>query len=188
MINVGAREGQFVTPQTELYMIADLSSVWVFVDLFEEEMPWVDVGDVAEMQVSAIPGKTFRGKLTYIYPYAESKTRTIKARLEFQNPDLLLKPDMFADITIDASPRSHAVVVPSEAIVRSGLREQVFVVRDAGKFEPREVEIGLSGGDFTEILSGLAVGEEVVVSGQFLIDSESKLREAAAKMREQSND
>ncbi|NIV17672.1 MAG: efflux RND transporter periplasmic adaptor subunit [Woeseiaceae bacterium] len=188
VINVGAREGQFVTPQTELYMIADLSSVWVFVDLFEEEMPWVDVGDVAEMQVSAIPGKTFRGKLTYIYPYAESKTRTIKARLEFQNPDLLLKPDMFADITIDASPRSHAVVVPSEAIVRSGLREQVFVVRDAGKFEPREVEIGLSGGDFTEILSGLAVGEEVVVSGQFLIDSESKLREAAAKMREQSND
>ncbi|NIO42883.1 MAG: efflux RND transporter periplasmic adaptor subunit [Burkholderiales bacterium] len=188
VINVGAREGQFVTPQTELYMIADLSSVWVFVDLFEEEMPWVNVGDVAEMQVSAVPGVTFRGELTYIYPYAESKTRTIKARLEFQNPDLLLKPDMFADITIDASPRSHAVVIPSEAIVRSGLKEQVFVVRDAGKFEPREVEIGLSGGELTEILSGLAVGEEVVVSGQFLIDSESKLREAAAKMQEQSND
>jgi Cu(I)/Ag(I) efflux system membrane fusion protein len=188
VINVGAREGQFVTPQTELYMIADLSSVWVFVDLFEEELPWADVGDEAEMQVSAIPGTTFKGKLTYIYPYAESKTRTIKARLEFQNPELLLKPNMFADITIDASPRGDTIVVPSEAIIRSGLREQVFVVRDIGKFEPREVEIGLSSGAVTEILSGIAEGEEVVVSAQFLIDSESKLREAAAKMQEQIND
>ena len=188
VINVGARKGQFVTPQTELYMIADLSSVWVFVDLFEEELPWVNVGDEAEMQISAVPGTTFKGKLTYIYPYAESKTRTIKARLEFQNRGLLLKPNMFADITIDASPRSDTIVVPSEAIIRSGLREQVFVVRDVGKFEPREVEIGLSSGALTEILSGIAEGEEVVVSAQFLIDSESKLREAAAKMQESIND
>lgn len=188
VINVGAREGQFVTPQTELYMIADLSSVWVFVDLFEEEMPWVHVGDEAEMKISAVPGTAFIGKLTYIYPYAESKTRTIKARLEFQNPALQLKPDMFADITIDASPREATIVVPTEAIIRSGLRERVFVVRSAGKFEPREVEIGLSSGVATEILSGIAAGDEVVVSAQFLIDSESKLREAAAKMRESIND
>lgn len=188
VINVGAREGQFVTPQTELYMIADLSSVWVFVDLFEEEMPWVSVGDEAAMKVSAVPGTTFAGRLTYIYPYAESTTRTIKARLEFENPGRLLKPDMFADITIDASPRKDAIVVPSEAIIRSGLRERVFVVRDAGKFEPREVEVGLGSGPLTEILGGLAEGERVVVSAQFLIDSESKLREAAAKMREIVND
>ena len=188
VVNVGIRKGQFVTPLTEMYMIADLSSVWVFVDIFEEELPWVRVGDEAEMRVSAIPGTVLTGKLTYIYPYQESKTRTIKARLEFDNKDLLLKPNMFADVTIHASPRKNVVMVPSEAIVRSGLREQVFVVRAPGKFEPRPVEIGLSGGGFTEIRSGISDGEKVVVSAQFLIDSESKLREAAAKMREPGND
>jgi Cu(I)/Ag(I) efflux system membrane fusion protein len=188
VINVGARDGQFVTAQTELYMIANLSTVWVFVDIFEEEQPWVHVGDEAEMRVTAVPGTIFKGKLTYIYPYAERKTRTIKARLEFDNSDLLLKPYMFADVTIFASPRPDVVAVPSESIIRSGLKEQVFVVRDAGKFEPRPVEIGLSSGGLTEIRSGLAAGEEIVVSAQFLIDSESKLREAAAKMQEFGND
>ena len=188
VVNVGVREGQYVTPQTELYMIADLSTIWVFVDIFEDELPWVNVGDQAEMKVSAVPGTIFEGKLTYIYPYAESSTRTIKARLEFENADLLLKPDMFADIEIHASPRENAVVVPSEAIVRSGLKEQIFIVRAPGKFEPRIVEIGISGGGFTEIRSGLSAGEEVVISAQFLIDSESKLREATLKMQESGND
>lgn len=188
VVNVGVRDGQFVTPQSELYMIADLSAVWVFVDIFEEELPWVSVGDEAEMRVTAVPGSTLRGKLTYIYPYAERETRTIKARLEFDNRDLLLKPDMFADVTIFASPRESVVVVPSEAIVRSGLQEQVFIVREPGKFEPRTVEIGLSGEGVTEIRNGVSSGEEVVVSAQFLIDSESKLRESAAKMMEPEND
>jgi Cu(I)/Ag(I) efflux system membrane fusion protein len=182
VINVGAREGQFVTPQSELYMIADLASVWVFVDIFEEELPWVNVGDEAEMRVMAVPGTTFRGRLTYIYPYAESRTRTIKARLEFDNSELLLKPE------IHANPRENTLVVPSEAVIRSGLKEQVFLVRAPGKFEPREVEVGLSGGGLTEIREGLDAGDQVVVSAQFLIDSESKLREAAAKMRESVND
>lgn len=188
VINVGAREGQFVTPQSELYMIADLSRVWVFVDIFEEELPWVDVGDEVEMRVTGVPGTIFRGRLTYIYPYAESQTRTIKARLEFDNSELLLKPDMFADVTIQASPQENTIVVPSEAVVRSGLREQVFLVRAPGKFEPREVEVGLSGGGQTEIRSGVEAGDQVVVSAQFLIDSESKLREAASKMLEPDND
>ena len=188
VVNVGVRDGQYVTPQTELYMIADLSTVWVFVDIFEEELPWVSVGDEAEMRVTAVPGTTLRGNLTYIYPYADSKTRTIKARLEFDNSDLALKPDMFADVTIYASPRENVVVVPSEAIVRSGLQEQVFVVRAPGKFEPRKVEIGLSGEGVTEIRNGVSIGDEVVVSAQFLIDSESKLRESAAKMMEPEND
>ena len=188
VVNVGVRDGQFVTPQSELYMIADLSSVWVFVDIFEEELPWVSVGDEAEMRVTAVPGTTLRGELTYIYPYAEIKTRTIKARLEFDNRNLFLKPDMFADVTIHANPRENVVVVPSEAIVRSGLQEQVFLVREPGKFEPRKVEIGLSGQGVTEIRSGISIGDEVVVSAQFLIDSESKLRESAAKMMEPEND
>ena len=188
VINVGVREGQYVTPETELYFIADLSQVWVFVDVFEDELPWVRVGDEAEMRVEAVPGTAFKGQLTYIYPYAERQTRTIKARLEFPNDGLLLKPDMFADITIRAQPQASVMTVPSEAVVRSGLREKVFVVTEPGKFEPREVLVGLSSEGWTEISDGIEAGEEVVVSAQFLIDSESKLREAASKMREIADD
>ena len=188
VVNVGIREGQYVTPQTELYTVANLSHVWVLVDVFEDELPWVRVGDVARMTVAAAPGRIFEGQLTYIYPYAESQTRTVKARLEFDNAELLLKPDMFADVTILASPEVDAVAVPSEAVVRSGVREQVFIVREPGKFEPRDVRLGVSSDGWTQILAGIEAGEQVVVSAQFLIDSESKLREAAAKMLETRND
>lgn len=188
IINIGAREGQYVTPQTELYMIADLSKVWVYVDIYEDELPWVHVGDQATIKITALPGKIFRGTLSYIYPYAERKTRTIKVRMEFDNADLLLKPDMFADVTIDASALPDVIVVPSEAIIRSGVREQIFIQRAPGKFEPRDVTLGVSSQGWTEIKTGIAPGDEVVVSAQFLIDSESKLREATTKMRETSND
>jgi len=188
VVNVGARQGEYVTPQTELFTVADLSHVWVLVDVFEDELPWVRVGDRVRMTVAAAPGTVFEGQLTYIYPYAESQTRTVKARLEFDNPELLLKPDMFADVTIMASPEVDAVAVPSEAVVRSGIREQVFVVREPGKFEPRDVRPGVSSDGWTQVLEGVEAGEQVVVSAQFLIDSESKLREAAAKMLEAQND
>jgi len=173
-----------VTPQIELYTIADLSRVWAYVDVYEDELPWIRVGDAAEMTLTALPGKVFEGKLTYIYPYAERDTRTIKVRMEFDNSALELKPDMFAEVTIHASRQFDAVVVPAAAIVRSGVRQQVFIVRGHGKFEPREVKLGVSSEGFTQIREGVQAGEEVVVSAQFLIDSESKLREAAAKMRE----
>lgn len=185
---VGAREGQYVTPQTELYTIADLTQVWVLVDIYEDDLPWVRVGDEASMTVAAAPGAIFEGQLTYIYPYAEAQTRTVKARLEFDNTEFTLKPDMFADVTIASSPQQDVIAIPSEAIIRSGLREQVFVVRDPGRFEPREVTIGVSSEGWTEIREGIEVGEEIVASAQFLIDSESSLREAAAKMLEQIDD
>ncbi len=183
-MKVGAREGQYVTPKTELYMLADLSKVWVYVDVYEYELPWVTVGDQVEMQLTGVPGKIFTGRLAYIYPYAEAKTRTVRVRLVFDNKDLLLKPDMFAEVSIAASRQIDAVVVPAEAVVRSGIREQVFVVRGAGKFEPREIKLGITTDGVTQVLAGLKVGEEVVTSAQFLIDSESKLREATAKMLE----
>jgi Cu(I)/Ag(I) efflux system membrane fusion protein len=184
VIRIGAREGQYVTPQTELYAIADLARVWVYVDIYEDELPWVKIGDQARMTVAAAPGRTFLGTLSYIYPYAESRTRTIKVRMEFDNRELLLKPEMFADITIDASAVTNAVAVPSEAIVRSGVREQVFIERAPGKFEPRNVSLGVSSEGWTQVTDGIEPGESVVVSAQFLIDSESKLREATSKMRE----
>jgi Cu(I)/Ag(I) efflux system membrane fusion protein len=184
VISIGAREGQYVTPDTELYMIADLSRVWVFADVYENEVPWIQEGDPVDMKLAAIPGRVFSGRVGYIYPYAEAKTRTIKVRLEFANPDRLLKPDMFADVTIHAQRKVDAIVIPAEAVVRSGERNQVFVVRAPGKFEPRDVRLGVSSQGMVQIVEGLAAGEEVVTSSQFLIDSESKLREATAKMRE----
>ncbi len=182
VMKVGAREGQYVTPTTELYMLADLSNIWVYVDIYENEMPWVTIGDTALMEVAAIPGEVFTGKVTYIYPYMEAKTRTNQVRLEFDNRDLRLKPEMFTNVTVKASPQVDAVLVPSEAIVRSGVRDQVFVVREPGKFEPRIVTLGVSAEGMTQIISGVKPGEEVVTSSQFLIDSESKLLEATAKM------
>ncbi len=188
VIRVGVREGQYVTPQTELYFLADLTRVWVLVDIFENELPWVRVGDPAEMTVDGVPGRTFRGTLSYVYPYAERRTRTVKARLEFANVDHLLKPEMYADVTIRAQARTDALAVPSEAIVRSGLRDQVFIETGQGRFEPREIVAGLTSEGWTEIRRGVEAGESVVVSAQFLIDSESKLREAASKMREIDDD
>ncbi|SHE23606.1 efflux RND transporter periplasmic adaptor subunit [methanotrophic endosymbiont of Bathymodiolus puteoserpentis (Logatchev)] len=182
IMKIGAREGQFVTPATEIYMIADLRKIWVYADIYEYELPWVKEGDSVEMQLAGIPGKTFKGHLTYIYPYAEAKTRTIKVRLVFDNPDLLLKPEMFAEITIFADKQKDAIIIPSEAVIRSGPRNQVFVVREPGKFEPRLVTLGLSSSGKVIVLKGVKEGEEVVTSAQFLIDSESKLREATAKM------
>ena len=184
VINIGAREGQYVTPTTELYKLADLTKVWVFADVYENEVSWIQEGDPVEMKLAAIPGKVFTGHVGYVYPYAEAKTRTIKVRLEFDNPDMLLKPEMFADVTILAQRKVDAIVIPAEAIVRSGEREQVFVEREHGKFEPREVRLGVSSKGLVQVLEGVSAGETVVTSSQFLIDSESKLREATAKMME----
>ena len=179
---IGARKGQYVTPKTELYMIADLSNVWVYADVYEYELPWVKVGDKVEMSLAAVPGKTFTGHLSYIYPYAEARTRTIKVRLLFSNKGLLLKPEMFADVKIYAGILTDVVVIPVEAIVRSGKINQVFVVSSPGKFEPQQVKLGLESDGRIAILSGIRAGDEIVTSAQFLIDSESKLREATSKM------
>lgn len=182
IINIGAREGQYVTPATELYMIADLSTVWVYADIYEYELPWVKEGDSVEMRLTGVPGRTFKGLLAYIYPYAEPKTRTIKVRLAFNNSELLLKPDMFAEVTILAGKQLNAITIPGEAIIRSGTSNQVFVMRSPGKFEPRSVTLGLTSNGRVAVLDGIKVGEQIVTSAQFLLDSESKLREVIAKM------
>lgn len=184
VMHIGAREGQYVSPKDELYLIADLGRIWVNVDVFEDELNWLKVGDRAEMRVRAEPGRTYEGRVTFIHPVLNRQSRTVQVRLEFDNPDLSLKPGMFSNVTLYTDTRPNAVVVPSEAIVRSGSREQLFVVRGPGKFEPREATLGVSAEGFTQILEGIQAGEQVVTSSQFLIDSESKLREATAKMME----
>jgi len=187
VMNIGAREGQYVSPKQELYLIADLKRIWVYVDVYENDLPWVKMGDKVEMRVHAAPGRTFEGEVRFIYPYLEGKTRTVRVRLEFDNQDQVLKPGMFANVVIKTDAQPEAIVVPSEAIVRSGRREQVFVQREPGKYEPRDVILGVSADGFTQIREGVSAGEVVVTSAVFLIDSESKLREATAKMMEAMN-
>jgi Cu(I)/Ag(I) efflux system membrane fusion protein len=182
VIRIGSRQGQYVTPTTELYRIVDLSQVWVYADVYEYELPWVKIGDKVEMTLASVPGKTFKGSLAYIYPYAESKTRTTKVRLVFDNRDLLLRPETFSDVLIRSDTQQDAVVIPAEAVIRSGDRTQVYVVRGAGKFEPRPVTLGVESNGQVSVLEGINAGDEVVTSAQFLVDSESKLREATAKM------
>jgi len=188
VIRIGSRQGQHVSPGTELYMLVDLSQVWVYADIYENELPWVKEGDKVEMTLASVPGKIFTGSLAYIYPYAESKTRTTKVRLVFDNSELLLRPNMFSEVIIRADSQPDMVVIPSEAVIHSGQQTQVFVVRGAGKFEPRIVTLGIESEGRVAVLEGVKAGEEVVTSAQFLLDSESKLREATAKMMKSLNE
>tara|TARA_R110002110_G_scaffold12718_3_gene60891 strand:+ start:52643 stop:54019 length:1377 start_codon:yes stop_codon:yes gene_type:complete len=182
VLSIGARAGGYVTPGTELYQIVDLSTVWVYADIYEYEVPWVEEGDPVTMTLASVPGRTFTGTISYIYPYAEAHTRTTKVRIVFDNSDLLLRPDMFTEVTINSQDMATMVVVPAEAVIRSGDYNQIFVMTEAGVFEPRKVKLGIDTGGKVAVLEGIASGERVVVSAQFLIDSESSLREATAKM------
>jgi len=180
-----AVEGVAVKEGTTIYQIADLSRVWVEAHIYEYELPWVKLGQEAKMTLPYQPGKTYRGKVAYINPYLERKTRDVVVRLEFANPDGELKPDMYADVRIESRLSGEGSLIPSEAVLRSGERNVVFVTRGDGKFTPRDVTLGLTlEGGKIQILSGVAPGETVVTSGQFLLDSESKLKEAVQKMME----
>lgn len=177
-----ALEGMNVVEGMNLYAIADLSKVWVYADIYEFELPWLEEQLDAEMTLTYIPGKKFIGKVAYIYPFLDSKTRTIKVRLEFDNENGDLRPGMYANIVIKAAERENAIVIPKESVIHSGERDIVFISYGKGKFEPREVTLGVSGeGGYYEVLEGLTGTELVVTSGQFLLDSESSLREAVRK-------
>jgi Cu(I)/Ag(I) efflux system membrane fusion protein len=176
-----AYEQGYVTPETDLYEIADLSSVWVSVDIFEYEVPYVHIGQPASMELSYIPGKTYHGRVSYVYPTLDPKTRTIKVRLEFQNPNYALKPDMYADVQLQID-YGKQVVVPSEAVLNSGTRQVVFIAKPGGYFEPREVKLGDQFDGQYAVLAGLKPGEKIVASGNFLIDSESRLGAAMQGM------
>ena len=164
----------YVTPEAELYEVADLSTMWVYVDIYEYEVSYVQVGQAATMRLSYFPGKTYSGRVTYVYPTLDPKTRTIRVRLEFPNPDFGLKPEMYADVELKVD-YGVQTLVPSEAVLDSGVRQIVFLAQPGGFFEPREVQVGSRLENQYIILSGLNVGETIVTSGNFLIDSESRL-------------
>ena len=177
-------QGMYVQAGMPLLEVADLSTVWVDADIYQYELPWIKVGQPVTMTLDYMPGETFPGKIDYIYPYLKEATRTAKVRLRFANPGLKLKPEMFAQVKIESPVSKPAVVVPMEAVLDTGLKQHVFIALGQGRFEPREVKLGVygDGNNVREVISGLSGGEEVVTSAQFLLDSESRFREAIQLM------
>lgn len=187
VIEKKALEGMRVEAGDELYVIADLSDVWVYADIFEYELAPVRVGQEATVTLTAYPGEAFSGKVVYIYPYVEAQTRTARVRVELPNPGWRLKPGMFASVEIRTE-RGEGLVVPGSAVLDSGERKVVFVDRGEGRFEPREVKLGGRAGEDFEVLQGLSEGERVITSASFLIDSESQIKAALGTMGGHTHD
>jgi RND family efflux transporter MFP subunit len=177
-------QGQMVEAGATLYRLADLGIVWVFAQVYEPDLPFLQLGQEATVKLASLPDREFRGRVTFIYPNVDEKTRTARVRLEFENPGYFLKPGMFVLAQIVSELKPSALLVPDSAVLRSGKKNTVFIALPGGKFEPRAVVLGLEGEDGQyEAISGLRAGERVVTSGQFMLDSESQLREAIEKMR-----
>jgi RND family efflux transporter MFP subunit len=173
--------GQKIESGMALLEVVDLSRVWAIASVYEYELPFVQVGQAATMTLSYVPGKTFEGKVSFVYPTLDPQTRTVQVRVEFTNPDFELKPDMFADVVLHAD-LGERLAVPDTAVLDTGTRSIAFVETEAGVFEPRELKIGLRLEHEYEVLEGISDGETVVVSANFLLDSESRLKAALAGM------
>jgi Cu(I)/Ag(I) efflux system membrane fusion protein len=186
------REGMYVKPEMRVLSLADLSSVWLLAEVFERQADWVKVGQLAEVKLSYLPGETWEGKVEYIYPDLDPKTRTLKVRLRFDNPDETLKPNMYANVKIYGGASRDMVFIPTEGLIRTGRDNRVIVAlnqsskdksdTDNYRFEARDVVVGIESGDYVEIRDGLKAGENVVVSGQFLIDSEASMSASLERM------
>ncbi len=183
---LAAREGMTVMSGAALYRINGLRTVWVNAEVREGEAAQVRVGSAVEARAAALPGKVFKGRVSAILPEVNPATRTLKARVEVANPGAELKPGMFASVNFTPAARKEVLVVPSEAVIQTGKRSVVIVAQADGRFTPVEVEIGMEASGQTEIRKGLEAGQKVVVSGQFLIDSESSLRASETRMGEAS--
>jgi RND family efflux transporter MFP subunit len=182
VIKKHALQGMFVKPGMNLYMIADLSNIWIIADIYEYEVPWIKLGQEAEMTLSYFPGKTFKGKVTFIDPVLDPESRTVKARIEFPNPKWELKPEMYANVMLKSEVTKKTIAVPEEAVIYSGDKTMAMVQKPSGGFESRELNLGVKTQGYVQVLSGLKAGERVVTSSNFLIDSESRLKDALGKM------
>ncbi|MDR1276007.1 MAG: efflux RND transporter periplasmic adaptor subunit [Candidatus Accumulibacter sp.] len=173
-----ALPGMRFMPGETLYRIADLTSVWVVADIAEQDIGAVAVGGAALVRADAYPDKLFEGKVAYVYPTLDAATRTARARIELDNPDLVLKPAMFAQVELDSVSDDKVLALPASALIDSGTRQIAFVDRGEGRFSPRTIRTGRSDADFVEVLDGIGEGERVVVAANFLIDAESNLNAA----------
>jgi len=169
------QQGQYVNTGDVLFNIADLSTVWVEVEVYENEFPNIHIGQRVEIRSQSFPGKPFVGRVAYIYPFLDPKTRTVKVRVQMPNPGMRLKPDMFVNAVIKV-PLGKTLVVPLTAVIDTGKRKVVWVESSPGMFEPRDVQVGQQTDDEVQIVSGIKAGEKVAVSGGYLIDSEAQLK------------
>jgi membrane fusion protein, copper/silver efflux system len=187
VLEKAALQGMRFMPGEPLFKIADLSAVWLIVDVFEQDLALVHVGQSVKINVDAYPGKDIGGRIAYIYPAVNPETRTAKVRVELSNPGGLLRPDMYASVQLAATDgKARALTVPDSAVIDSGTRQIVLVQRGEGLFEPREVKLGMRGDGYAEVLQGLHEGENVVVRANFLIDAESNLKAALGSFGGQS--
>lgn len=175
-------EGAHIKAGQHLYRIAELSHVWVYADIYEYELPWIKKGQDAEVELSYLPGHNFSGKVTYIYPFLDAKTRTAKVRMGFANPALLLKPEMYTNVKFKSPVSSSTLVIPVQSVIQSGERNVAVVSLGEGKFQPRDIQLGVEADGYYQVLGGLHEGMRVVTSAQFLIDSESNLKAALSSM------
>ncbi|WP_343029834.1 efflux RND transporter periplasmic adaptor subunit [Dechloromonas hortensis] len=173
-----AVQGMRFMPGDALYQVADLSSVWVVADVFEQDIGLVKPGAKARVRINAYPDKTFEGTISYVYPTLKAETRTIPVRIDLPNPNNLLKPGMFAQLELPTAAKGAVVTVPNSAVIDSGTRQIVLVQAKEGRFEPREVKLGARSDDRVEVIDGVRDGEQVVVAANFLIDAESNLKAA----------
>ncbi len=175
-----ALQGMRFMPGEVLYQVADLSSVWVVADVFEQDIGFVKTGASAKVRINAYPDKVFEGKISYVYPTLNEMTRTVPVRVELANPGLLLKPAMFAQVELPVGARGTVVTVPVSAVIDSGTRQIVLVQLGEGRFEPREVKLGARSDNHVAVIDGVKDGEQVVVAANFLIDAESNLKAAVS--------
>ena len=175
------QQGQYVNTGEVLFNIADLSRVWVEIEVYENEFPNIRIGQQVEIRSQSYPGKPFTGRVSFIYPFLDPKTRTVKVRVEMPNPGMRLKPDMFVNAVIKV-PLATAIVLPVSAVMDTGKRQLVWVESSPGMFEPRDVRVGQQTDDKVQILSGINAGDKVAVSGGYLIDSESQLKGSGGSM------
>jgi Cu(I)/Ag(I) efflux system membrane fusion protein len=178
------REGMYIKPATDVMTLADLSSIWIIAEVFEQQADWVKPNQPAEVRLSYLPGKVWKGTVDYIYPQLDAKTRTLKVRLKFENIDEALKPNMYADVAIFGGAKRDIIVIPREALIRTGEETRVILDIGEGRFMPRNIVVGVESGDNVEVIAGLKEDERVVTSGQFLIDSEASLKASLSRMSE----
>ena len=177
-------QGQMVDAGMKLYQLADLGIVWVYAEIYEQDLPFIQLGQEAVVRLASMPDREFRGRVTYVYPNVDLKTRTARVRMEFENPGYFLKPGMFVSVQIASEIDPSVLLIPDSTILRSGEKNTVFIALPGGTFEPRTVVLGPEGeGGNSQVLQGLSEGERIVTSGQFMLDSESQLNEAIRKMQ-----
>lgn len=187
VVELNINKHKYVEEDDPMMVIADLSTVWVEANVYEHQLEWIKPFLDTEIEVKALPGKRFKGQVSYIYPKLDPKTRTLKVRLLIPNPDGLLKPNMFAEVRIFAGPKKNILTLPREALIVTGERESVVLDLGNGKYRPVDVVSGMQSRGEVEILSGLKQGDKIVTSGQFLIDSEANLQASFSRLNSEQD-